>query len=94
MAYNYILFDLDGTLTDPSEGITNSVMHALKKYGIEESDRSALYKFIGPPLLTSFREFYGFSEEARQKKRLNFTASVSGIRAFLRTRCMRESRSC
>lgn len=61
--YHYILFDLDGTLTDPGEGITNSVAHALAYYGIQNEDRSLLNKFIGPPLAESFAEFYGFSEE-------------------------------
>lgn len=59
--YNIILFDLDGTLTDPVIGITNSVMYALKKYGIEVTDRTQLHKFIGPPLIDSFERFYGFS---------------------------------
>ncbi len=63
MKYSYCLFDLDGTLTDPGIGITNSVMHALKKYGIEVEDRSELYPFIGPPLVDSFMKYYGFSEE-------------------------------
>ncbi len=63
MGYHYILFDLDGTLTDPVVGITNSVMYALKKYGIEVSNRSELYKFIGPPLWDSFESYYGFSRE-------------------------------
>lgn len=62
-SYRYFLFDLDGTLVDSSIGITNSVRYALGKYGIEEPDRSRLYRFIGPPLTYSFREFYGFSEE-------------------------------
>ncbi len=57
-----ILFDLDGTLTDPKEGITKSVQHALRAYGIEEPDLEALCPFIGPPLTESFMEFYGFSE--------------------------------
>src|SRR5574344_769663 len=63
MKYNHILFDLDGTLTDPALGITNSVMYALKYFGIDVADRASLYKFIGPPLLDSFRDFYGFDEE-------------------------------
>ena len=63
MSYRYFLFDLDGTLTDPGIGITNSVMYALKKFGISVSDRSELYSFIGPPLGESFRKQYGFSEE-------------------------------
>lgn len=65
--YNYILFDLDGTLTDPGIGITNSVMYALKKFGIEEKDRVFLYKFIGPPLLESFDKYYGLSPEECQQ---------------------------
>lgn len=58
----YIFFDLDGTLTDPGIGITNSVMYALNKFGIDVADRTSLYNFIGPPLLYSFQTFYGFSE--------------------------------
>ena len=61
--YDIILFDLDGTLTDPGEGITNSVAYALKKYGIEVENKKDLLKFIGPPLYDSFRMYYGFSEE-------------------------------
>lgn len=65
--YTYILFDLDGTITDPGIGITNSVMYALKHFGITETERSKLYKFIGPPLADSFKDFYGFSDEQAQK---------------------------
>ncbi|MBQ6550074.1 MAG: HAD family hydrolase [Lachnospiraceae bacterium] len=61
--FENILFDLDGTLTDPGLGITNSVMHALKKHGIEVADRTTLYPFIGPPLKDSFMKYFGFSEE-------------------------------
>lgn len=61
--YNYVFFDLDGTLTDPGLGITNSVMYALKKYNIEVDDRAQLYKFIGPPLIESFMNYYGMSKE-------------------------------
>ncbi|MBQ9849363.1 MAG: HAD family hydrolase [Clostridia bacterium] len=64
--YKYILFDLDGTLTDPAVGITTSVAYALKKFGIEVDDISSLNHFIGPPLLDSFMEHYGFSEEKAQ----------------------------
>lgn len=61
--FQYCLFDLDGTLTDPREGITKSVQHALKYFGIEEPDITRLETFIGPPLRDSFMEFYGFSNE-------------------------------
>ncbi len=59
--YQYVLFDLDGTLTDPAEGITNSVAYALDKFGITVTDKRELYKFIGPPLVDSFMKYYGFS---------------------------------
>lgn len=64
--YQYILFDLDGTLTDPEEGIINCVVYALEAVGIHVEDRKSLQRFIGPPLVNSFQEFYGMSlEEAR-----------------------------
>ena len=65
--YDVILFDLDGTLTDPGEGITNSVAHSLKKYGIDVEDKTSLYKFIGPPLHESYEVYYGFSREEALK---------------------------
>ena len=61
--YEYILFDLDGTLTDPGLGITNSVAYALKRWNIEVEDRKSQYKFIGPPLQDSFAQYYGFSAQ-------------------------------
>lgn len=63
MRYKVVLFDLDGTLTDPAIGITNSVKYALEKFNIEVENREDLYPFIGPPLLDSFMKFYGMSEE-------------------------------
>ena len=67
MTKRYILFDLDGTITDSSEGITKSVQHALKKLGIEENDQAMLRRFIGPPLDESFEKFYGFDKEKALK---------------------------
>jgi len=61
--YSAIMFDLDGTLTDPKVGITTSVQYALAKFGIEVGDRETLVPFIGPPLIESFERFYGFSHE-------------------------------
>ena len=63
MMYEYILFDLDGTLTDSKPGITTCVQYALHRMGIEEPDLDKLEPFIGPPLMDSFHDFYGFSEE-------------------------------
>lgn len=61
--YSYVLFDLDGTVTDPEEGITKSVQYALQHFHIEVQERRELYKFIGPPLKDSFIEFYGLTEQ-------------------------------
>lgn len=63
MKYTTVLFDLDGTLVDSGIGVTNSVAYALKKFGIEPPPRQELFKFIGPPLLQSFKEFCGFDDE-------------------------------
>lgn len=65
--YKICLFDLDGTITDSAPGIVNSVIYALKKFGIEETDREKLLQFIGPPLTESFHRFYGFTEEESWK---------------------------
>ncbi|MBR4055990.1 MAG: HAD hydrolase-like protein [Rikenellaceae bacterium] len=61
--YDWLLFDLDGTLTDPFEGITRSVEYALNAFGIEVEDRRVLAPFIGPPLVESLTERYGFTME-------------------------------
>ncbi|MGD6960871.1 HAD family hydrolase [Fictibacillus phosphorivorans] len=60
--YEYILFDLDGTLSDPKIGITKSVQFALRRMGITEENLDHLESFIGPPLQQSFQEFYSFNE--------------------------------
>lgn len=60
---NVVFFDLDGTLTDPAEGITNCVAYALREMGRAIPGRKTLYRFIGPPLVYGFREWFGMSEE-------------------------------
>ena len=62
MYRKYLFFDLDGTLTDPMQGITRSVQYALRHFGIDEPDLRKLCPFIGPPLADSFRERYGMSD--------------------------------
>lgn len=64
--YKVILFDLDGTLSDPKEGITKSVQYALQKLGTNEPNLDKLVPFIGPPLQQSFAEYYGFDAEKTQ----------------------------
>ncbi|MFC3931826.1 HAD family hydrolase [Streptococcus dentapri] len=60
--YKTIIFDLDGTLTNPEKGITNSLIYALKQFDKTVTDKKDLYKFIGPPLSYSFKQFCGFSD--------------------------------
>lgn len=62
-SYSVILFDLDGTLTDPAEGITSSFVYALSKMGMPVEDKSAYLRYIGPPLVDTFEKEFGLSEE-------------------------------
>ena len=61
--YDLILFDLDGTLVNSEEGITKTVQYALLSYGINEDNLDNLRRFIGPPLVDGFMDFYGMSKE-------------------------------
>ncbi len=83
--YEVILFDLDGTLTDPAEGITNSVAHALAKRGITVEDRSELNSFIGPPLTDSFEKYYGMTHEEAVK-------AVEDYREYFKPKGMFENK--
>lgn len=69
--YKIVLFDLDGTLSDPKIGITKSVQYALEKMGIIENDIDKLDCFIGPPLQESFMEYYGMNV-AQAKEAVEF----------------------
>ena len=60
--YDVILFDLDGTLTDSAPGILNSVRYACRKLGLEMPSEATLRKFLGPPLIDSFRTLAGLSD--------------------------------
>lgn len=62
-SYSTILFDLDGTLSDSSQGIINSIIYALEKYDVNDYDMPLLRKFLGPPLHESFEKFMGFDKE-------------------------------
>ncbi len=61
--YQWIFFDLDGTLTDPQTGIFNSIRYALGKLRIDEPDSDQLKEFIGPPLRDSFQRHFGLSPQ-------------------------------
>ncbi len=90
----FLLFDLDGTLTDPALGITRAVQYALRHFGIEETNHEKLLSYIGPPLLDSFKGYGLTDEQAREALRVYrvYFADVglyenevyAGIPAFLR----------
>jgi len=80
--YNYVLFDLDGTISDSSEGITKGIRIALKKMGIEVEDLSELRRFIGPPLKYSFSTFYGFDDEQCKQATIYYREYYSEIGLF------------
>ena len=82
--YTTFLFDLDGTLTDPKEGIVNSVIYALRKMGIDEQDHNKLLSFIGPPIQHSFANIYGMNEE-------QVTDTVTYYREYFKTKGMFEN---
>ena len=63
MNFQYILFDLDGTITESGPGIMNSVSYAVTKMGYEVKDPGVLRRFIGPPLLDSFQKYFGMTKE-------------------------------
>lgn len=70
--YKYFFMDLDGTISNPQEGVTKAVDYALKRYGIIENDLNKLCKFIGPPLTDSFQQYYDFTEEQSKEAILKF----------------------
>ena len=61
--YDAVIFDLDGTLLDTSEGISGSVGHVIKTLGLEPVSNEVMRSFIGPPIQKSFARVYGLSEE-------------------------------
>ncbi|GET24299.1 HAD family hydrolase [Prolixibacter sp. NT017] len=63
MSFRNILFDLDGTLTDPKEGIFNSILYALREMNIEAPKEETLLSFIGPPLHDSFKHHFSLTDE-------------------------------
>ena len=92
----WILFDLDGTLTQSEEGIWNCAKHAAKEMGFPEPDAATLRKFIGPPLLHSFRTYLGMTQEQAEEAQKIYRARYTtvgmyenrvypGVRTMLRT---------
>ena len=77
-----LLFDLDGTLTEPKEGITKCVQYALAHFGIEVRDLNELMCFIGPPLIESFQMFYGFDKAKAEEATVKYRERYKDIGIF------------
>ena len=88
-----ILFDLDGTLTDPKEGITKSVQHALQAYGIDEPDLDKLCPFIGRRCRTVLKNITD-SAKRRRAKRSAISTNILQNRECLKIKFIRESGRC
>ena len=82
--YDIILFDLDGTLTDSAPGILNSVRYACRKLGLEMPSETTLRKFLGPPLIDSFRQLVGLSDAEADR-------AVSAFREYFPTKGLFEN---
>ncbi len=91
--YDYVIFDLDGTITEPALGITNAIIYALKRYDIKVADRSTLYKFIGPPLRDSFQEFYGFDKD-KAEEAVGFYREYYSVNGLLENELMPGIKEC
>jgi len=61
--FTHIIFDLDGTLADPREGIRNSIKYALEKMKKDEFSEDLLERFIGPSLQWGFSNIFGMDEK-------------------------------
>ena len=64
--YKYIIFDLDGTITDSADGVQRCFNYALSKFGKQVPDHTKL-RVVGPPLKESFIGQFGMTEEESDK---------------------------
>ena len=76
--YKYLFFDLDGTLTQSEFGIINSIIYALGQMGIEVDDPESVKRFIGPPLIKAFKDFYQMNDEDASKAAVIYRERYSG----------------
>lgn len=63
----YILFDLDGTLSDSSEGIINTFKYTINELNYPVPEDKVIYTFIGPPIVETFKNTFGMSEEETRR---------------------------
>lgn len=70
--FKVVVFDVDGTLLDTSEGVKESVKYTIRKHGLKELDDVMLSTFIGPPIQDSFARVYGLSGDILQELATTF----------------------
>ena len=79
-----VIFDLDGTLLDTSEGVISSVKKMIEHYGFHDLTQAELESFIGPPISKSMERLYGVSDEEGVEQMLYFRKLYTkGVDAFL-----------
>lgn len=99
MSFTHILFDLDGTLTNPRLGIGNSLKYALRQMQIDGYSDEILERFVGPPLQDGFKNLFGLNERNTNlavehfriyfgEKGLYENIPYSGITGLLETLCL------
>ncbi len=83
--YKSILFDLDGTLADTTEGVCKSAEYSLKKMNVPEKDFGDLNRFIGPPLQATYKSIYKMND-GDVKRAVNFFREFYGAKGVLMCR--------
>ncbi len=78
--YDWLLFDLDGTLTDPKEGITKCIQYALHDQGVFSEELDALSRYIGPPLMESFSNYFDEEGCKRAVKKYRERYEIYGMK--------------
>ncbi len=76
--YKVVVFDLDGTLLDTSEGVLTSVKHTINEYGFKPLSDEELRKFIGPPIQASFARAYNLEGDIVQELATSFRNNYKG----------------
>ncbi len=67
MKWNCVLFDLDGTLADTSQGIIHAIEKTIDRLGLEALSEEEKRSFIGPPIYESFKKRYDMGETLVQE---------------------------
>ncbi len=81
MTKKYILFDLDGTISNSAKGVLNGVLYALEKYGINEEFEN-LYSFLGPPLFDEFKKRFNMSDDEANTAVKNYREYYTGTGVY------------